>query len=222
MKKLKKQAYEFLKQFKITELNVHALSKAIEAQGYTIVKYSRIYNSEDVEQLLDALGVKALSLTTGAFTYAGKNHRIVFLEEGHSEEEELVLLAHEEGHIFCGHMKSMSGICGEEVMNEYEANTFAHYILKNSLFRSICVTLSIHKIKAIVCGIILFLVVALAFGVISYSALTANAGEYCRTRSGSRYHLPGCDTIQGYKVTYNTAENFERIGVTPCSVCLGD
>ncbi len=215
-----KQAFDFFKKFKITTLDAEILSSIIEKQGYTIVEFSRVSNSDDVEQLLIALGVKALSLTTGAFTYADNNWRIVFIEEGLSEDEKLILLAHEEGHIFCGHLGNMTGIVGDSVIKEHEANEFAHELIKKASCRSIYLWFYIHKVKAICISVVaVLLIIALIFGGI---ALYKNArmNDYCRTKYGQRYHKPDCEVLIGHQVTYNSKENFEKIGLTPCGVCL--
>jgi len=219
---MKKQVSDFLKKFKITELNLQTLTVALEQQGYTIVEYSRIVNSDDVEQLLDALGVKALSLTTGAFTYADKNHRIVFIEEGLSDEETLILLAHEQGHIFCGHMKNSDGIIGENVIKEQEANEFAHYLLKKSFFRDLKLYFSTNKVRtAIIAFIFVIIIAAAVTGGIIYNR-NLHKDEYCRTRSGYHYHKPGCISIKDHPVTYDSKENYEKLHIEPCSICLPD
>lgn len=214
-----KQTFNFLKKFKITDINVKSLSEAIEKQGYTLVEYSRILNSDDVEQLLNALGIKALSLTTGAFTYADENYRIVFIEEGHSEEELLILLAHEEGHIFCGHLNGSNGIVGDDVLKEHQATLFAVDLLRKKPIRSLIVYASANLAKFFTVSVIsLFCVSMCVFA--GFKLFGGNGGEYCRTRTGTKYHKSDCITVQGHKVTYDTAENFEKLGITPCNVCL--
>ena len=221
MKHLKKQAINFLIQFKITYLNVHTLSEAISQQVYTIVEYSRISNQDDVEQLLHALGVKALSLTTGAFTYADKNHRILFIEEDRSYEEQLLLLAHEEGHIFCGHLKTHGTITGQDVLNEHEANTFAHYLLDESLWRTLRVYASVYKFRALLISLLLATVLAVGSFCGIYFYGKTSGGEYCRTPNGQKYHLDNCYWVKGHRLTYGSQEDFERAGIEPCSVCIG-
>lgn len=219
MNNAKKQAYRFLKQFGIEKLNVDSLSHAIEQQGYSIVEYSRVSNSDDIEQLLNALGLKALSLSTGAFTYADGNFRIVFIQEGLSDDERLILLAHEEGHIFCGHLNSLSGICGEAVTNEHEANTFAHYLLNGNLLRSLKLYASAHKLSVSLLSAAFVLAIS-ATVAICISLPTESRGDYCITSSGQKYHLPDCPTVAGRKIIYGSDEEFKELGKQPCSVCI--
>ena len=51
---------------------------------------------------------------------------LVFLSENISTTEKLYVLAHEVGHIFCGHLKDGTMRCSVE--EEYEANEFAHML----------------------------------------------------------------------------------------------
>jgi hypothetical protein len=222
MKSIKNKSTEFLKKFKMTVVNAPSLISAIEKQGYSVVEYSRISNSSDVESLLVALNVKSLSLTTGAFTYADKNHRILFIEEGLSDDEKTILLAHEEGHIFLGHLNSMNGICGDEILKEHEANTFAHYLLNRSFLNSLYVNMSVYKLRTALISmfVLILLGASVTAGIIYNKNLHKN--EYCRTRAGWHYHLPDCETIENFEVTYDSRENYEKIGIDPCKVCLPD
>ncbi len=215
-----KKSFEFLKKFKIINITTENLISAIETQGFTIVEYSRISNSDDVEKLLIALGVKALSLTTGAFTYADSNYRIVFIEEGLSDEEKLILLAHEEGHIFCGHLHNNYVISGDAVIKEFEANEFAHSLLKKDIMRSVRLWINFNKVKTLTASVVvIMLATVITFGSL-YFYKHAHKDEFCRTRSGYHYHKPGCETIENFIVTYDSKENYEKIGIEPCSVCL--
>lgn len=217
---MKKLAVKFLKKFNITDLNLENFSEAIGKQGYTIVEYSKVVNSDDVENLLLALGVKALSLTTGAFTYADKTTRIVFIEEGLSDDEKIILLAHEQGHIFCGHMNNMNGIIGDDIKKEQEANEFAHYLLKRGLWRKITIYFSINKLKSFL--IFLVFIAVLTGVVLCIFHITQNnhKPKFFRTYHGECYHQPDCLTLNGNKGYYDTAENFKKDNIRPCKVCI--
>ena len=64
------------------------------------------------------------------FTYFSDKHRLVFINENLNEDEKTVVLAHEQGHIWNGHFSSKS-VIGHDVMQEYQANEFEHYLLKD-------------------------------------------------------------------------------------------
>ncbi len=243
MNEAKKAAYKFLKEFKIKNVNTANIMEAIEKQGYTIVEYSRVLNTKEVEKLLTALGLEVFSKTTRAFTYAAKNHRIVFISEELSEKEKLILLAHEEGHIFLGHMSSVSGICGEDIINENDANDFAHYLLKDDLWRSMRLSVIFNKIRAI------WVAVAATFcaGIVAVALYFSGANqtdteknrkqlgqtknsvskeelqkedEYCITPTGTKYHIEGCKYIEGHELTFGSIVEFEKLGREPCRDCV--
>jgi len=48
----------------------------------------------------------------------------------------------------------------------------------------------------------------------------AETGTYFITKSGDKYHLKDCFTIEGREVLQITKEEAERMGYTPCEVCL--
>ncbi len=226
MNKNKQSAFNFLKQYDLKNVNYNTLSEVIERQGYSIVEYSHISNTDDVETLLNALGVKALSLTTGAFTYADENHRIVFINEGLSDEEKTVLLAHEQGHIYNGDLNSFSNIHGKSVTDEYNANEFAHYLLKQGVFRHIRLCFATMKCKA-VCVILLsvLLVLAAVFGVFfSGTRLFSEKDnkKYCITPYGQKYHLSSCPTVEGHELIYGSEKEFKKLGKKPCEICIGE
>ena len=226
MNKNKQSAYNFLKQFGLKNVNYNTLSDVIERQGYTIVEYSHVSNTDDVETLLNALGVKALSLTTGAFTYADENHRIVFINEGLSDEEKTVLLAHEQGHIYNDDLNSFSNIHGNSITNEYKANEFAHYLLKQGVLRHIRLCFTTMKCKAF-CVVFLSLLLTLAadFGVFfSGTRLFSEKdnNKYCITPYGQKYHLPSCPTIEGHELIYGSEKEFKKLGKQPCEICIGE
>lgn len=47
-----------------------------------------------------------------------------------SEEERVIVLSHEEGHIWNGHMTS-NNVFGDDVKQEFEANEFSHFLLED-------------------------------------------------------------------------------------------
>ena len=124
----KLKAKKFLKEFGCGKIDYDFLKKVVDQQGYTVVEYNHIFNDEDVETLIEALKLSDNIIRSRGFTYADQNHRIVFVHEDLSPAEKLLVLAHEEGHIFCGHMRN-GPIIGKDVQEEFEANEFAHFIL---------------------------------------------------------------------------------------------
>ena len=82
------------------EVTLDGLKRVIKSQGYTIIEFNHVSNSKDVEDLIKLLGVSKYIEQTKGFTYADEQRRLVFLHEDLSDEEKLLVLAHEEGHIY--------------------------------------------------------------------------------------------------------------------------
>lgn len=75
-------------------------------------------------QLLHALGLKESVWHLNEFSYADADFRPAFLREGPTDVEALKVLAHEKGHICCGHMER-AGLIEQNVEEEFEAAAFA-------------------------------------------------------------------------------------------------
>lgn len=127
------KAKEFLKEYRLNKVTLEALRSIIQSQGYTIVEFNHIFNDEYVATLIQALELDAMVEKSRGFTYADRKRRLVFLHEDLSDSEKLLVLAHEEGHIYCEHFSS-AAIIGRDVAQEHEANEFTHYILNRSFF----------------------------------------------------------------------------------------
>ena len=133
---IKKKAKLFLKEYGLQNVTLENLRSAIQKQGYTIVEYNNIFNDGNIAALINALGLESFCERSKGFTYADTKRRLVFLHEDLSYEEKRMVLAHEEGHIYCNHLTS-TPILGRDVIEEHEANEFAHYLLNPSRFSKI-------------------------------------------------------------------------------------
>ena len=140
----KNKACEFKRVFKITKVTYQVLYDIIIKQGFDIVFFNSIYNVPDVDNLITVLKLTELIKDRKGFTYADSNHRIIFLNEDLSEQEKLLVLLHEEGHIYCGHLNEKT-VIGRDVIQEYEANEFIHYMLNESLWQKIKTAIFCHK-----------------------------------------------------------------------------
>ncbi len=74
--------------------------------------------------MLDVLDIKYQSLHTQCFIYADRENRFVFVYDDLSEEDEWLLLLHEEAHIFLEHSFRTGFISNTSVQKENEANYF--------------------------------------------------------------------------------------------------
>lgn len=238
-----KLTHEYIKRFGMGTVSARSIEQALEKQGYTVVEYSRISNQPDVETLLTSIGLKDFSRSVRAFYYHDANIRVVFVEENLSENERLVLLAHEQGHILCDpYHKSEDR---SDIMCERSAAEIAHYLTVGT--PSIKVRrFFVRNKKQIVAGAAALLFAAVAVAAVlgitgsknaqtkepdrmttasdsyiredEYS--TENDDEYFVTIHGTKYHKEDCGYIEGKVVTVLTLEQCEKSGYEPCSGCI--
>ncbi len=218
--KIKSQAKAFLREYKLSDVTLDDLRRIIKGQGYTIVEFNHIINDEEVTKLIKALGVEKAIEKSKGFTYADKHRRIVFLHEDLTDEEKRLVLAHEEGHIYCGHLTT-SPIIGRDVTEEHEANEFTHYIL----YADICCKLNgaLRRNKRVtvivVAVLIVFSIGLLLF--IHFRKEQSYYGNYYLTATGNRYHEENCIYVKDKNnVRRMTIEEFESGEYTPCEICL--
>ena len=56
---------EFLHRYQITSVTPEELERSLNEQGFSVVRFNHIRNSEDVAQLLEALGLRRLAAQAG-------------------------------------------------------------------------------------------------------------------------------------------------------------
>lgn len=130
------------------------------------------------------------------------------------------MLAHEAGHIYCGHLAANS-IIGNDVREEFEANEFAHYLLNRSGFEKLSSDLKKHRTAIILIDIF---VLAISFGLAVFNFVRADNiyyGEYYVTSTGLKYHLKSCPFVEGKSSLRRlTSAEYEAGEYSPCQVCL--
>jgi hypothetical protein len=216
----RRKAKAFLKEYRISRVTLEELRRIITGQGYTIVEFNPIFNDEHVAALIEALHLEEMVEKTKAFTYADRQRRLVFLHEDLSDQEKLLVLAHEEGHIYCGHFSSVP-VIGRDVVEEHEANEFTHYILN----RGIAGTIGgfIQKKKKLLGTIAIILSVAM-IGLLVFKAIQKELsyyGEYYITASGNKYHEEECIFVKDKTNIHRmTVEEYESGDYEPCGICL--
>lgn len=217
---IRTRAKAFLNEYKLNEVTLQDLRKIINSQGYTIIEFNHIFNDENVTKLIEALGIEDAVDKSRGFTYADKQRRLVFLDEDLSEDEKRLVLAHEEGHIYCGHLSSCP-IIGKDVVEEHEANEFTHYILNVAAGRKLGNTIKNHK-KVV--SIVAALLIVSAIGLIVFHAISKEQsyyGEYYLTSTGNKYHEEECIFVKDKTNTRRlTIEEFESGAYEPCDICL--
>lgn len=213
----KKAALKFRKKFKVLKPTLDGIKKALRALGYDLVEFNAIYNDENVSVILDKLELNPLVETQKGFTYTDADYRLVFLHEDLSDEEKRVVLLHEVGHIFCGHMQEKTYI-GRDVQQEAEANGFA-YCLLNPGAKDAIAHFFRGKWQWVVLGVF---VLSLVVGA-CWFAYRENLfyGDFYVTTSGNRYHRKECIHIKNKTNVHRlTTEQFETEEYGPCGICL--
>lgn len=213
----KVRADEFVRKYKLIEVTSGRLKEILEQIGYTIAEFG---SSEASETIISELKLRSYADNTRGFTYADNNYRIVFVHENLSEEEKRIVLAHETGHILCGHIGA-APVIGNDVMEEYEANEFVHWLLNPNVFFRARSGIVRHKIMTAVCVVSFVLVMVL--GVFAAKTVEEKIyyGEYYVTESGSKYHEADCRIIRDKTNTRRlTYEDMEEEKYEPCEICM--
>lgn len=216
----KKEAAKFLTEYNLKSITTENLKEILKMQGYTVIEFNNIFNDKDVSALINALDLKETVEHARGFTYVDQYRRIVFLNEDLSDDEKLIVLAHEEGHIYCNHFTS-TPIIGKDVAEEHEANEFSHYILAPTFFQKCMGTVKRNK-KTFVLSLIICLTVVSGMLIIgSIQKDSSYYGEYYLTATGKKYHKAECVFVKGKtNVRRMTVEEFESGDYDPCSICL--
>lgn len=217
---LKKSARSFLKEYRIKNLTTDRISEIIRSQGYKIIRFGKAYNDENTEILINGLDLNGYIQAYSAFTYTDDKYRLVFLEDNISDEEALILLTHEEGHIYNGHFGE-TVIAGKNTLHEFEANEFAHYVLNPTLLNKITTFIVNHKAVSIISGVLILLIIG---GCITTPLVLRHQsyyGTYYVSPSGTRFHEEDCFYIRDKKTKERVTKDIviER-DLEPCKVCL--
>ena len=215
---VKKRARQFSHQYITETLTAEAMKAALQQQGYTVVSFHAAYNDGPTAAIIEALHLQDYVRASKGFTYADSQHRLVFLHEGLSAREELLILLHEQGHISCDHMTTHT-IMGQDVLQEHEANEFAHYVLHPGFFTKVGHWMRRHKRLLLIAGAVLL---CLAIGLGVWAAISGSNGKdtFYITHTGSKYHTQDCIFIRGKDgLTEMTPDQVKSSGYEPCEVC---
>ncbi len=219
---IKKLAKGFQKKYNVKKLDCATMKSIMQEQGFTVIEYNKTLSDDNVFTIVTALNLREQIELSNGFTYTDSNYRLVFIHEELSEEEKLIVLAHEEGHIYCEHF-GHSPIIGFDVADEFEANEFAHYILNPS---------PMSKLTAFLRRNLIFIVIAaLLTAILAGCTVLKNAkkkedsyyGEYYISSTGGKYHIFDCPYIKNNKTAERlTKEDYYSGIYTPCHSCLSD
>lgn len=209
---------DMLSHYKLSKVTLDNLVYIIEDQGFEIIEYV-VGEDSLANHLIERLGLTNYSRANKAFAYQCGISKFIFISEDMSAIEKLYALAHEIGHLFCGHLKE--GNVDFSVEEEYEANEFAHAILHPRMWGHIVQWIREHK--KVVCIGTLILVVACVWviGIVYNERQHSYYGEYYITDSGHKYHEVECIFVKDKNnVKRLTKENYYSSEYEPCQICL--
>ena len=218
---IRKKAKAFRKQYRLDEITYEKLSYVFRKQGFTIIEFNPVLNDDDVATVIRNLNLDEAVKRSRGFLYMDGNFRLVFVNEKLTTDEKTLVLAHEEGHYYCGHILQKSYL-GTDVIEEYEANEFVHYLLEKNYRERISHFAKNYRKRFIAAIICIILVAGGGIAIKQYHDWKIYEGTYFVTVHGEKYHLRNCVTIQGHKTRRLTKEDIDSGKYEPCSVCMPD
>ena len=211
------RAKEFLLENGISKITLENILFILEKQGFRFVEYSQNYMNDSSWTIIKQLKLEQYALSGKAFAYKNGTTKLIFLCDEMTANEKLYALAHEEGHILCGHLEIACE--GSSVEQEHLANEIAHYLITPPLHIRLWVKILERKraAAAIVCVAV---VSCIAISLIQNSSYH---GNYYVTENGSKYHDEDCMIIKDKTNTRRLTEKDNESGeYEPCQVCLPD
>lgn len=244
----RRQVREFIRKYRLRQVNARTLKGVLKEQGYTVVEFNGVCDREDVAELITSLGLTELAANVkNGFTYHSGKYRLVFVNEALNDEEKVIVLAHEEGHIWHGHMQCGNRV-GNDVICEYEANEFAHYLLeyRNPYRKNVVRTAFACAVFVLLAGVffqyagrndavgadstqeqraqessVVKKATSKGEGEVSENSKAQGTEEYYITKTGMKYHVRDCMYIRNKTdVRRMTEEEYESGEYEPCKACL--
>lgn len=205
---IKTKALRFKKDSNLAELSYESLSNALSALGYTVTEYNKSTDSDSVNALIDVHGLERYTSVGQSFTFVDNFNRLIFLNGSESDKDKLIALAHETGHIVCGH-GSANNIMGADAADNTEADRFADYLL------GLRAGGPNKKVLAAIAAVIICAVIG---GIIFW--LNSYYGDYYVTEFGEKYHLQECMYVQYAEHSRRfTMADYYSGKYEPCLVC---
>lgn len=222
MSEAKIKAKSLLLQYGISKITLENLLYIVEQQGFEVLEYSQLDLTDSVWKIIENLKLTPYAQSGKAFAYQNGRTKLIFLCDELSADEKLYALAHEEGHILCGHLSV--GVCDSNLVEqEYMANEVAHYLINPPIHIKLWVKLLERKKLAVA---VISIIGVLAVIVIIAMTIHKNSsyyGNYWVTENGTKYHEYDCMIIKDKTNTRRlTEEDYASGEYEPCQVCLPD
>lgn len=218
----KKLAKIFIKKYKLISIDYSVLKNTAINMGYTVIEFNSIFNEKDVETVIQNLQLGENALKSRGFTYVSAEYRLIFVNEDLNDEEKLLVLSHEIGHIVCEHF-STNPIIGNDVKDEHEANEFSHYLLEKNFHREVQYLVNKNKKSITIITLIIIVTLVETFVGIAIHREKAYYGDYYITSTGNKYHKRECIfTKDKTTVRRLNKTEFEEGNYEACDICLPD
>ncbi len=221
----KRTAYKVLRKLK-KKPNIDDLKMIIKGEGFTVIKFNRGENSDEVKRLFLIEQIRSLAEKSDAFIYIQGECKLLFIADELHESDLLYILCHELGHILD------KKLCAESIgytktQKERFANEFAHYLIHPNGFISIYLCL-LKKKMLLAAVLIAAAAVAGAGGMLlKKEALGSNQGLVTSsvfvTSGGECYHKKTCFVIKNRtNISKLSIEKAGENGYRSCSLCFDD
>lgn len=214
-------ADSIIRQYQLKRVTLDNLVNIVGDQGFQIIDFEPEI-TDYASKLISELELGQIARQRKAFVNQRADVKLLFVYASLSPDEKLCAIAHELGHIKCGHLKS-GEVAPHEVGEEYEANEFVHYLLHPQLFTILRSWFSRNKTAVIIACCVLT-VAMVSVPIFHHVALEKSYhGEYYVTENGEKYHIESCISIRGREGVRRLTEDEFISGIyTPCKICLPD
>lgn len=221
-KQIKKAAFDLLCKNQVSSPSLDSLVFLVKRLGYEIVEYSKTNRDASTESLIQELNLQTFANVGKAFIYRNGEIKLLFICDTLSNDEKQYAIAHELGHVVLGHLKEGASFSAS-MEEEYEANEFAHYLLRPRFGVKCRVWVRTHRLIFSCILVVLAASIIVALIAKRKSLERTYYGEYYVTESGEKYHEKDCSVIKGKSNLHRlTIEEYESGKYEPCQVCIGD
>ena len=221
--RIRKTAFSVLRKHRIINPSLDDLVQIAKELGFDVIDYSKSSSDSSAEVLIRELGLESFAKSGKSFIYQNNKIKLIFLCETMDAKEKLYALAHELGHIYCGHLKDGTCCNVADMEEEHEANEFAHYLLHSGWVNKASLVVCRHKILSIIISVLIICCI-ISIPIITQAQLNQSYyGEYYVTENGEKYHKKDCPIIKDKTNTHRlTIEEYDTGDYEPCQICLSD
>ena len=213
-------ACQLLIHYGISRPTIDNLLYILSDLGYDLIDFDPDHLSESFLLLQEELNIPDEILTQSGFSLSRGDIHLVFVRDNLSIAEKRYVLAHELGHIVLDHLQPGMR---PTVLQEYDANVFAHALIASSIKVRISSYIKNHKLKLICLAGALVVFITGVFLLVNNIRERNFYGEYYVTSGGNKYHLINCQVIQNRTNVHRmTIDEYNNGKYEPCGICIKD